>query len=124
MLQEEYKLWLREVPSDNTKCKCIACNCILICGKSEITKHSVGIKHKINIKSIQSMKPFTKSAFSFSNAKEVETFQNNVKVAEIKLASFFGEHNIAFQTLDHLTPVLQEIFPDSKMCKEVIIVQY
>lgn len=115
LLKNEFKLWLREVPSDNTKCKCIACNTILVSGKSEIEKHSVGIKHKLNVKSIQGTKP----AFSLSNVKEVETFQNNVKVAEIKLASFFGEHNIAFQTVDHLTPVLQDIFPDSKICKAI-----
>jgi len=115
LLKNEFKLWLREVPSDNTKCKYIACNTILVSGKSEIVKHSVGIKHKLNVKSIQGTKP----AFSLSNVKEVETFQNNVKVAEIKLASFFGEHNIAFQTVDHLTPVLQDIFPDSKICKAI-----
>ncbi|XP_008181152.1 uncharacterized protein LOC103308831 [Acyrthosiphon pisum] len=83
---EKYKLWLREVKSEPTKCKCIACNVEIMCGKSEIEKHAN---------------------------------KNNIKISEIKLAAFLAEHNVALHTIDHLTPLLKEIFHDSKICKGV-----
>lgn len=39
--------------------------------------------------------------------------------AEIKLAAFFAEHNIAFSVADHLTDLLKEIVTDSKLIKEI-----
>lgn len=42
-----------------------------------------------------------------------------VKVAEIKLAAFIVQHNIPFKVMDHLTPLLTNIFPDSKIAKEL-----
>lgn len=49
-------------------------------------------------------------------SKEVE-----VKNAEIKLAGFLVEHNISFKTIDHLCPLLTNIFPDSKIAKELAL---
>lgn len=49
----EFKNWMRSVPDDDTKFKCIACNSNLRCGKSEIEKHAAGGKHKSNLKGIQ-----------------------------------------------------------------------
>jgi len=35
----------------------------------------------------------------------IETcYKDKVKHAEIKLAAFFAEHNVAFSTVDHLIP--------------------
>lgn len=42
--------------------------------------------------------------------------KNEVKKAEIKISAFFAEHNISFQLIDHLIPVLKEDFLDSKIC--------
>jgi len=42
-----------------------------------------------------------------------------VKCAEIKLAAFFAEHNVAFYTADHLIPLLQNIFNDSKIAHDL-----
>lgn len=39
--------------------------------------------------------------------------------AEIKLAAFFAEHNIAFSVADHLTDLLKEIIPDSTLVQEI-----
>ncbi|KAL5238898.1 hypothetical protein ACI65C_006308 [Semiaphis heraclei] len=50
---EEYKHWLRNVTTDPTKFKCIACNSILTCGNSELTKHSLGLKYKSNVKGLR-----------------------------------------------------------------------
>lgn len=43
------------------------------------------------------------------------------RIAEVKLAAYFAEHNIAFNAADHLGKVLKECFPDSKILKETYI---
>ena len=42
---------------------------------------------------------------------------DQVKRAEIKLAAFFAEHNVAFTT-DHLTSLLKNIFIDSRIAQD------
>lgn len=39
--------------------------------------------------------------------------------AEIKLAAFFAEHNIAFSVADHLTVLLKDIIPYSELVQEI-----
>lgn len=42
-----------------------------------------------------------------------------MKIAEIKISSFFAEHNIALHLVDHLVPLLKDIFKDSKIAKDL-----
>lgn len=44
---------------------------------------------------------------------------NKVKRAEIKLASFFAEHNIAFDTVDHLVSLLKDISIEPEIVRDV-----
>jgi len=37
---------------------------------------------------------------------------NAIKTAEIKLSALLSEHSVAFSTINHLDPLLKEIFPD------------
>lgn len=39
--------------------------------------------------------------------------------AEIKLSAFLAHHNVAFQVVEHLVPVLTDCFPDSSILKNV-----
>ena len=39
-------------------------------------------------------------------------------VKEIKLTGFFAEHNISFNTADHLIDLLKNILPDSQIVKK------
>lgn len=41
-----------------------------------------------------------------------------VKTAEIKLAAFFAENNVAFQLVNKLIPLLKEIFNDSNIAQK------
>lgn len=89
---EDYKYWLQEIANDRTKCKCVACNVVLVCGKSELAKHSEGKKHISNMKGLrgsQKLKVFT------NNLKH-EDKNKEIKIAEIKLSAYFAMHNIAF----------------------------
>ena len=41
--------------------------------------------------------------------------------AEIKLAGFFAEHNISFNTADHLVELSKNILPDSDILTKVYL---
>lgn len=48
-----------------------------------------------------------------------DSSSEQVKKAEIILSAFYAEHNVAFQTVEHLIPVLKKCFPDSKILQQV-----
>lgn len=59
-----------------------------------------------------------------SVAKVCATSSNHdkeVKYAELKLASYAAEHNLALQAFEHLIQLLLKIFPDSKTAASVNI---
>lgn len=87
---------MKEDPLDKSKCRCIACNATLTCGKSELDKHAAGKKHIINLKSIVS----TNSLNTLFQTPKSNPIEKKVKTAEIKLANFFIEHNVAFQIVE------------------------
>ena len=47
------------------------------------------------------------------------TSQNRAANAEIKLAGFLTEHNIAFNVTDHLIDLCKDIFSDSKIAQSI-----
>lgn len=115
---KDFKYWLQELPNDKAKCKCKACNVILVCGKSELEKHSIGKKHISDVKELRG----TPNLNVFSqNSKSGEKIKldNDVQSAEIRLAAFFANHNVAFQAVDTLTPILHDIFYDSKIAQGI-----
>lgn len=120
-LQEtKFKGWLKEVCGDNTKAKCIACGVTLNCGKSELIKHNNGKNHAKKVRSLNNQSCLS----SFLDSQKTEREKNRiheerVKNAEIKLSLFFAEHNVAVHVVDHLVPLLQEIFLDSSTLKDV-----
>ena len=115
---DKFKGWLQAVESDNTKARCKACNVIVTCGKSELEKHATRAKHIKNVKAMQHNRSVVAC---FSKKSEESIHVDKVKTAEIRLATFFAEHNVAFATVDHLIPVLKEAFPDSKIASDVTL---
>lgn len=104
----EFRGWLEKITSDQYMCKCKACNCKIICGKSELLKHSRGKKYMEKVISIQSNASLTSYFIKKQNENEVKEVQN----FEVRLSTFFAEHNVALQVVDHLVPLLKEIVPD------------
>jgi len=43
--------------------------------------------------------------------------KSQIQRAEIKIAAFISEHNVAFLATDHLPGLLKECFPDSEITK-------
>lgn len=105
----QFKGWLAEHPTNKLLCKCVACKTELKCGKSDLEKHGLTKKHQDKVKQHEQI-PSVASYFSKNTIHS-----KKVTSAEIKLANFFGHHNVSFQIVDHLVPVLKECFPDSSI---------
>lgn len=54
LLNDNFNLWLKEDTNDLIVCKCIACNVVLKCGKSDLDIHMLGL----SINPIQMVKGF------------------------------------------------------------------
>lgn len=76
------------------------------------TKHKNLIKNQRD-SNINVLQNFVQPSKSFKN--------DSVKEAEIKLSCFFAEHNIPFRAMDHLSPLLAQVFPDSNIAKDISI---
>lgn len=87
---------------------------ILEAGKTEIKRHSATSKHIKNMETVAA----TDNSVLVTFLKTKDS-QDKIKIAEIKLAAFFTEHNIAIKSVEHLISVLKEVFSDSKIIKEV-----
>lgn len=46
-------------------------------------------------------------------------YNNKIKVTEIKLAAFYATHNIAFELIDDMVPLLKDLFDDSQIAKDL-----
>lgn len=95
-----FKGWLAPHPKEN-KALCVVCNKAIRCCKTDIRQHSQTVTHTSNINS---------QTQSLDNQNELVSYKNNIKRVEIKLAAFFAEHNLAFSTVDHLVPLIKDIF--------------
>ena len=51
--------------------------------------------------------------------REQNSSSSIVKVAEIRLTAFLNEHNISFNVMDHLSDLLPQLFPDSKIASGI-----
>lgn len=109
-----FKNWLTP-HENNKKALCSVCNRVLSCGKSELVKHSKTKLHAKNVKRHN----VTPSTLVLTNTNEDHI--NEIKTFEIKLAVFYAEHNIAFQTIDHMVPLLKEISSNPQVVQNVTL---
>jgi hypothetical protein len=103
----------KEHPKDKFLGACQACNTDLKAGKSDLEKHAATAKHKKNVgmmKGLQSVQTFFKKS---------TMHDRKVSEAETKLANFFAQHNVAFQIVQHLVPLLKDCLPDSSILTDV-----
>ena len=75
---------------------------------SELKKHALSKKHLEIQQSMKSSQPITSMVTQDTTSKQV-------KRAEIKVASFLVEHNLPFNLMDHLSDLVTDVFPDSKI---------
>lgn len=77
-------------------------------------KHAAGKKHKEKVKLIKTSRNILTC---FKEKKPEQSVA--VKQAEIRIASMFAEHNIAFQVADHFIQVIKKSFIDSEIAKNL-----
>jgi hypothetical protein len=94
-----FKGWLAPHPTEN-KAFCLLCEKAIRCCKTDITRHSQRETHIEKIKDHENL---------IENNDKAISFNDKVKSAEIKLAAFFAEHNIAFYTANHLIPLIKDL---------------
>lgn len=96
---DNFKGWLAPHPTEN-KALCVVCNKAIRCCKTDIRQHSRTVTHITNING---------PTQSLGNHNEQVIDKDKIKWAEIKLAAFYAEHNLAFSTIDHLVPIINAI---------------
>jgi len=99
--ESSFKGWLTPHPTES-KTLCMACNRTISYLKTNLMQHSQTVKHIENVNS-------SNHKAIDNNNNDTLSHQDRVKRAEIKLAAFFAEHNVAFCTVDHLVPLLKDI---------------
>lgn len=109
-----FRQWLRPGP-DDFKANCIVCNTTLTAEVSVLKLH---IKRKKHISAMSKL-PSNSRQQSALTQFLVKKEEPNVQTAEIKLTSFLVEHNLSFRNMDHLTDLLKETFPDSKIAQQI-----
>lgn len=120
----EWKSWVKECPSDSNKFFCIACNENLACGRSEIDRHSKTQKHLGNLPFLSLRNNLSGLNFELSGIETASsssyqpeasssspelTFNERIKAAEIRFATFLAQHNISLRTAPKLLDLFQEI---------------
>lgn len=110
-----FKEWLTS-HEDNRKAVCTICNKVLSCGKTDLIRHS---KTKVHIDNITKSRNVNPSASLTAYNNTFVDHANKVKIAEIKLAAFYATHNVAFNQVDDMAPLLKNIFTDSQIAKDL-----
>lgn len=109
------------VENDTFRASCRACETKFTAGLSEIKRHNESAVHKKRMLSFskqQSLSNWIRPCSTNGTTKEDELDQN-VKPAEIRLASLLCEHAISKKSVDYLSEMLKEIFPDSEIAMNV-----
>ena len=108
----ELRLWIASFKTSPYNAECTVCGKTLTAGLSELRRHAQSKKH-------QDMFQAKKKSRSIAEMMgPSDTLREDVKIAEMKVATFIVEHNISFQAMDHLSDLLTNIFPDSKIASQ------
>ena len=96
--------------------RCLPCAKSLSCGhmgRAAVTRHIQSDFHKLNKRAYEKT-PSIQAVFPTSGSKQ----QDQVLRAEVKTVLLLAHHNIPLATMDHLSPLMHTIFPDSTSAKQ------
>ena len=106
---EGFREWIRKVDDDDSKAYCAVCECTMVTEITTIKRHQTCRRHTQAL--AQRAAP--------ADQPPPGVRDDDVTRAEIKLAAFLAEHNISINTIDHLTLLLKDIFPDSAIAAKL-----
>lgn len=121
LLKPEFRDWLRKDKKDDYAAVCNMCN-----NKKLSAEISILTRHKETASHINNAKKFSSSTSKKTQQSIVSAFHTQtqsekdlIKSSTIKLAAFVAEHRISSNTMDHLTDLLPQLCPDSKIAKGI-----
>ncbi len=113
----EFKYWLAPVSGDPRKAK--------VCLRDYTADISVLKSHAKTDAHLEKVSAASNPKMKMTDFLQKENVNNKldeaVKNAEIKLVGFFGEHDAAFRGLDHLSDLVKECFPDSRIAQNIAV---
>ncbi|XP_063890379.1 uncharacterized protein LOC135116761 [Helicoverpa armigera] len=113
-----FRDWLQPDLKNPKKAKCAYCpSSSLVAEITNLKSHAESKKHLRNKPGSSGLQSQKLTSFGFKTG--ITQINKQKDRAEIKLAAFFAEHNIAFSVADHLTDLLKEIIPDSTLVQEI-----
>lgn len=111
-----FREWLSEKPKTKAYCNwCLTVVNIESGGKADLKKHAGTKKHEANAKNLK-MQPTIKTVLGMGS---YNSRKRSVMTAELRMAAFLAEHNLAFLSADHMVPLLKMMFPDSEIAGAV-----
>lgn len=113
-----FKNWLQPVINNPLKAYCCYCKVEFVTELTTVKKHALSTKHKTNAISVTNQKSV---ASFFENPNNIKTKKtaDAIKSAEIKICGFLSEHNISFNTVDHLSKLMKDLFPKSEVAQGI-----
>ncbi|XP_066587622.1 protein FAM200A-like [Prorops nasuta] len=100
--------WVLRVTGRDDLFVCLACEKMYSCGVSQIKRHAGQKNHIENM--IKKKIPLDDEiAYPTTSENDQFRFNDGVKAAELKVAAFFAEHQIAFENSRELLLLFQEI---------------
>ena len=94
---------------------CQICNKDVSCshgGSSDLVRHCASASHSQRLR--EKRKQPTISGFVTVKNSSVD---EKARIAELKFTGFLAEHNLPLASADHLTSLVRECFPDSKIAQ-------
>ncbi|EZA58879.1 General transcription factor II-I repeat domain-containing protein, partial [Ooceraea biroi] len=115
-----FKLWLREVPDNESVCFCAICDKSFTARLSQIRRHAESQNHLNTCKRKGIETSEVNDDINTDDEDEaLLTFDARKKTAEIQFAALIAEKNIPFQTAQDILNFFQEIGQEPKVLKNM-----
>lgn len=109
-----FKNWLVKSTIEkmgNEYAHCKICDVDMIAHRNDIKRHSISNKHKENYLKIKTNKKITDV--------QMNPISQSTRRAELKLCGLLATNNLPFKLIDVLSPLCSDLFPDSKIARNL-----
>ena len=112
---DRYKSWICRVDNDPFKASCKLCKSIFIANTNSLKRHKSS-KHHSLCEQVESQ-----NTSETCDTSSIQYIKDAATSFEIKMSTFFAEHNISLNSADHLIDLLKNSLPDSEILKNTYL---